>query len=97
MSMDHGPAGDDPIAWRALPRGIPVVGSDGQELGTVTDVLADDDKDIFHGLVVGAGGRDVLVRQEHVRRMGDARVDVDLAQRQLADLPTYDPGEKQPL
>jgi hypothetical protein len=49
-----------PIAYLALPEGVPVYTADGQELGSVEHVLADEEDDIFDGLVVdtrlGPGG-----------------------------------------
>src|SRR5215218_2243421 len=50
-----------PIAYLALPEGVPVLTSDGEQLGEVRHVLADREADIFDGLVVRASGRDVFV------------------------------------
>jgi hypothetical protein len=51
------PAGR-PIAWNVLAEGTPVRSSDGQEIGTVDRVLADEEKDIFEGLILATpGGR----------------------------------------
>jgi hypothetical protein len=41
-----------PASYRTLARGTPVLSCDGHEVGTVAHVLADDDKDIFDGLVL---------------------------------------------
>lgn len=41
---------DKPISWMALEAGTPVVASDGEEVGRVTDVIADRQKDIFSGI-----------------------------------------------
>jgi uncharacterized protein YrrD len=43
------------IAWTALGRGTPVVSSDGVELGKVSRVVADRQKDIFSGITFRAG------------------------------------------
>ena len=46
---------ETPIAWPALERGTPVYTSDGEELGKVADVIADEAKDIFSGITVNPG------------------------------------------
>jgi hypothetical protein len=50
----------DPIAYLALEEGVPVYASDGAKVGKLTHVLADEDRDIFEGLVIatrpGPGG-----------------------------------------
>ena len=42
----------DPISYRVLEPGLPVLSSDGQPLGTVEHVLAAQDVDIFDGIVI---------------------------------------------
>jgi uncharacterized protein YrrD len=44
-----------PIAWPALKKGVPVYSSDGEELGKVASVVADEQKDIFSGLTLDPG------------------------------------------
>ena len=44
-----------PISWMALEEGTSVHTSDGAELGTVAEVVADGQKDIFSGIVVRSG------------------------------------------
>jgi len=50
----------DPTSYLELPDGVPVLASDGRQIGTVAHVLADEDNDIFDGLVIdtplGRGG-----------------------------------------
>ena len=50
----------EPISYLALSEGTDVISSDGEEIGTVTHVLADPEEDIFDGIViddrVGPGG-----------------------------------------
>ena len=46
---------DAPVSWMTLEKGTRVVASDGAELGTVTDVVADAQKDIFSGLSISSG------------------------------------------
>jgi hypothetical protein len=50
----------DPTSYLELPEGVPVLTSDGEEIGQVAHVLADPDADIFDGIVIdtrlGPGG-----------------------------------------
>lgn len=46
---------DKHIAWTALERGTAVVASDGSEVGKVTTVVADQNKDIFSGIAFRHG------------------------------------------
>jgi hypothetical protein len=54
----------DPVAWTVVERGWAVVASDGNEVGTVAEVLGDPEADIFDGLSVGVGT--VLNRPNYV-------------------------------
>jgi hypothetical protein len=49
-----------PIAWSALEKGTPIYSADGQELGKLAGVVADEQKDIFSGLTLDPG----LFKQE---------------------------------
>jgi uncharacterized protein YrrD len=51
MSGDLG----NPISYLALQEGTPVFGSDGDEVGQVAHVLADDESDVFDGIVIAHG------------------------------------------
>ena len=44
-----------PIAWRVLKKGAPIFASSGDEVGRVSEVVADDQKDIFSGLAFKQG------------------------------------------
>jgi hypothetical protein len=50
----------DPVSYLEFDGGLPVYSADGDEIGTVEHVLADEDSDIFDGLVLdtrlGPGG-----------------------------------------
>jgi hypothetical protein len=54
--MDYG----EPTSYLTLTEGCEVVSSDGEKVGTVQHVLADEEKDIFDGVVIdtqlGPGG-----------------------------------------
>jgi uncharacterized protein YrrD len=45
----------EPMSWLTLEKGMRVVGADGTEVGTVTDVIADLQKGIFSGLSISSG------------------------------------------
>ena len=44
-----------PIAWSALQKGTSVFSSDGRDLGRVTEVVADEQNDIFSGIAYRSG------------------------------------------
>ena len=41
---------EQPIAWLALRKGTPVIDSSGAEVGHLSEVIADEQKDIFSGI-----------------------------------------------
>ena len=45
-----------PIAYEMLDAGVPVLASDGTQVGTVQAVLAAREEDIFHGLLIKTPG-----------------------------------------
>lgn len=45
----------DPVSYLAIERGWEVVAVDGSELGRVSEVVADEEKDIFSGVDVSLG------------------------------------------
>ncbi|MFN2388857.1 MAG: PRC-barrel domain-containing protein [Actinomycetota bacterium] len=47
--------GERAIAWTALEEGTPVVASDGEEIGRVAVIIADEGKDIFSGISIKSG------------------------------------------
>lgn len=46
---------ETPIAWTALETGTSVVASDGSEVGKVSTIVADENKDIFSGIAFRHG------------------------------------------
>lgn len=73
------PGPDDPVAWNYVEPGTPVVGPQGDQLGTV-DKMVGTDEGIFHGVAVNAngGGPPKLVPANDVVRLTPARVEVSL-------------------
>lgn len=62
-----------PIAYQLLEKGVPVLCSDGTQVGTVHHVVAAPEQDIFHGLVISTPshgmrfveGADIASLHEH--------------------------------
>ena len=80
------------VAWQAMPRHAPVVDADGEQIGTVAEVLGDEEEDIFHGLSVkrSRDGETVEIPAAHVKRVTAAHVIPDLSAAELAALPRQD-------
>jgi hypothetical protein len=78
----------DPSSWLAVEWGWEVVGRDGKQVGHVERVLGEEDRDIFHGLAVAIGltGPPRLVAAEHVERIVERRVTIDLTKDEVARL-----------
>jgi len=70
----------DEVAWKVVEHGWAVVAADGEEVGTVDDVLGDSTADIFNGVSVSPGllRHSVYVPAEHVARIVEGRLDLDL-------------------
>ncbi len=91
-----------PIAYEVLEKGVPVLAADGAQVATVCSVLADDRRDIFHGLVLdvpGCGKRVVLA--DDVAALHERGVDLKIDAASVRELerpgggaPVYreDPG-----
>ncbi len=69
-----------PIAYQLLDDGVPVLASDGTQVGTVTCVLSAPEEDVFHGLLVTTSNHGVrfveagLIASIHERGC-DLRID----------------------
>ena len=85
---DDGPA----ISYKLLPRGTPIVSSDGIELGTTDRVLENEKEHIFDGIVMRAGGDDRFVDAPEVGRITESMVTLTIAADEAANLPGYEPG-----
>ncbi len=85
-----------PIAYRVLERGVPVLSSDGDEVGTVDHVVAASNQDIFHGVVLASkrlGAR--FVPAEDVASLHERGVDLRISSAEVAELPA--PGGGAPV
>ena len=89
--MDEG----QPIAYPVLGSGVPVVSSDGEDVGKVHHVVAAREQDIFHGLVISSphlGKR--FVPAEDVASLHERGVDLRIPASAVAELPV--PGGAAP-
>lgn len=77
----------DPVSYMMIEEGWSVVGSDGKEIGTVSEVRADESKDIFDGLMVKSGilASARYVPAERVARIFEGRVELDVTGDELPD------------
>jgi hypothetical protein len=79
----------DEVAWRIIEHGWSVVASDGDEVGTVDEVLGDSTADIFNGVSVSPGllRHARYVPAERVARIVEGRVELDLPANAFERLP----------
>jgi hypothetical protein len=82
---------DTPISWKAIPPNTPLLSSDGQSTGTVTEVLGSRDEDIFHGLIVHVSGHQRVLTSDCVTSISLAGVVTDHTAAELLALPVYTP------
>ena len=77
----------DPSSYLTLEAGAPVYSCDGEEIGTVEQVLADDGEDIFDGLVVSGPDSPRYVAGEQVEEIFERGVLLKLDAAAAAELP----------
>ncbi len=84
--MDYG----EPTSYLSVEEGCAVVSSDGEEVGTVQHVLADEDTDIFDGVVIdtrlGPGGL-LFVDAPQVSEFRERAVVISVPAAEVPDLP----------
>ena len=85
----------DPVSWFVVERGWKVMGSDGEQVGTVEDVVGDTGNDIFSGLRVAFRllREARFVPSEHVGRIEDGEVHLDLTSAEARESHFDEPGE----
>ena len=81
----------EPVAWFLIENHWTVVGSDGEELGKVEEVLGDTGHDIFNGLTVGTGllHRPRYVPAELVSEIVEGRVALTIDKERFERLDEY--------
>ena len=80
-------ADDDQIGYQALPRGVPVVASDGVEIGTVHKVLDNAREHIFDGIEVRTRDGIRFVDAPEVVRITARQVTLSIDAAEAAALP----------
>jgi hypothetical protein len=85
-----------PIAYPVLEKGVPVLCSDGEQIGTVHHVVAAPEEDIFHGIVISTsdGGRR-FVEAADVASLHEHGVDLRIDSAAAKSLP--EPGGAAPV
>jgi hypothetical protein len=76
-----------PIAWTALPTGIPAYSADGHRVGTVRHVLGDTPTDIFDGIVLDTDHGHRFVDAPEVGRLGEKGAALIIRADEVAALP----------
>jgi hypothetical protein len=77
-----------PVAYPVLEKGVPVLGADGEQVGTVHHVVAAPEQDIFHGLVITiTGGGRRFVEAADVESLHEHGVDLRIDSSAVRSLP----------
>jgi hypothetical protein len=77
----------DPIAYSALPAGVPVQSQTGKEFGTVERVLEIPEEDLFDGIIVSTSSGRRFVDADQVGVVTTAYVRCTISDEQVASLP----------
>jgi hypothetical protein len=82
-------ADDEVLAWTAIKPGHKILDREGQEIGSVHRVLADDGADIFHGVSLRRGmlGPEVEITADRIDRITAEHIHTDLAADDSDSLP----------
>jgi hypothetical protein len=85
----------DPTSWLTIERGYPVAAPDGEEIGTVDEVLGDNTADIFDGLAIATGmvGKPKYVPSELVASIDTDAVRLTIGKDDVDRLDEYTPPE----
>jgi len=83
----------DPVSWRAIVYGTPVLAVDGTRAGSVREVLGSDAEDVFHGVRMTPsqhGREDAMVPADRITSMTQEAVTTDLTMAEISALPPFD-------
>jgi sporulation protein YlmC with PRC-barrel domain len=84
-----------PIAYPVLEKGVAVLSSDGEQVGTVDHVVAAPEEDIFHGLVISTKDGRRFVEAADVASLHERGVDLSIDSVAAQGLPQ--PGGGAPV
>ena len=79
----------DQIGYKVLPRGTPVVTSDGVQIGTVHRVQDNEREHIFDGIVVKTPDKRLFVDAPEVERIAERRVTLNIDAEAAKALPEH--------
>ena len=82
----------DPVSWFVVEPGWKIVAADGDEVGTVHEMLGDPERDIFDGIAVSTGAlaKPTYVPSEQVGEICEGEVRLVLTGEQFAQLDSVD-------
>lgn len=90
MNDRPGAAPETEVSWRVAEPGTPIYAADGSRVGTLRQVAADENEDIFHGLVVDREqGPAALVPRDAVVSIAPERIGVNLPPEAIDRLPEW--------
>jgi uncharacterized protein YrrD len=87
----------DPVSWKVVERGWRIVGSDGEEVGYVDEIVGDSNADIFSGIAMSEGlfkGRR-LIPSERVAGIVEGTVTLDIPAAQAEHLEQFEEPPEQ--
>jgi hypothetical protein len=85
-----------PIAYQMLEEGVPVLASDGEQVGTVGAVLSAPEEDVFHGLLINTPGHGVrFLEAASIASLHEHGVDLRIDAAAARNLPP--PEHKAPV
>jgi sporulation protein YlmC with PRC-barrel domain len=82
----------DPVSYLVLAEGTPVYTSDGAQLGRVKRVLAEEEIDVFDGIIVDTGDGDRFVDAPHTGDLFERAVVLPFSAEEAAGLPAPEPN-----
>jgi hypothetical protein len=82
----------DPVSWFVIEPGWKVVDAEGEEVGSVDEVVGDSSDDIFNGLSISTSllGRPRYVPSEQVGTITQGRVHLELTKEQVERLGEFE-------
>jgi hypothetical protein len=79
-------------SWEALEPGTPVVSSDRQQIGTVKEVIAAAEQDIFEGVICVTAGGERYIDEEIIGDIYDHAVELKIDAAAAGQLPAPSPA-----
>lgn len=83
---------DAQVSWMTLEPGTKVVTREGEELGSIGEVVADHQKDIFSGVTVRSGllSKDTFVPADKIDQMTEGSVRLTISKAEADALEDYE-------